>query len=282
MLFPFASSRTPRLDSLFKILLIILLGVALIFSGHVAVYGLIWYSARGLYVLAILTACYVLFRSFRADWISPRSQLLLLLAALAALVSWVQLPFAHAIYFCYTAPLGLLLFVGLVRMQPDAPRLLHLGVLCFYFLFALIWNNSAYVWYLGEGYLPYRADNVLRLDRAGIRVTDADNALYTELVALIRNRHGPSPYIYAAPDCAEVYYLSGMRNPTRKLYDFLSESENDAAKISERLEARKVNLVVINQEPHFSGKLRPDMLELLEARFPHAQTVGRFTVRWKE
>jgi hypothetical protein len=73
-----------------------------------------------------------------------------------------------------------------------------------------------------------------------------------------------------------------MRNPTRKLYDFLSESENDAAKISERLDARKVNLVVINREPHFSGKLRPDMLELLEARFPHAQTVGRFMVRWKE
>jgi hypothetical protein len=283
LLSPFGSNGARRLDRLLAASLMLALGVVLSLANHVPVYALIWYSARSLYVVGILAACLVLFRTFQRDGVSVRSQLLLLLAVMAALVSWVQVPFADAIYFCYAAPLGLLTLGAVVSLLHPTPHLLHLGVFCFYFLFAVIWNNTGYVWYLGEGYLAYRPNKVLGLSRGGgIRVTDEENILYTQVVELIKKKHGTSQYIYAAPDCPEVYFLSGLRNPSRKFFDFFGESENDRATISELLDKKEINVVVINQKPHFSGQLDTDMIELLKTRFPYAQDLEKFTVRWKE
>jgi hypothetical protein len=281
LLLPFASPPTRRLDKLVGTLILSMLVAALSLANHVPVYALIWYSARSLFVIGILATCLVLFRTFYRQWAARRSQLLLLLGAMAALVSWVQFPFADAIYFCYVAPLGILTLAALVKRQSPTSHFIHLGVFCFYFLFAVIWNNTGYVWYLGEGYLAYQPTQVLELDRGGIRVDDAENALYTKLVDLIKKRHGTSPYIYAAPDCPEVYFLSGLRNPTRKFFDFFSESENDPARISELLDEKEINVVVINHKPHFSAQLSADMIHLLESRFPYAQDLEKFTVRWK-
>jgi hypothetical protein len=138
------------------------------------------------------------------------------------------------------------------------------------------------VWNLGIRYTTYRPENVLDADRANIRVTDTDKALYSQIIDLIRKHRGSTDYVYATPDCPEVYFLSGMRNPTREIFDFLTRSESAPMKIMEILSEKNVNVVAINETPHFSGLVSPKLRTLLVDRFPFSVDLGQFTVRWKE
>ena len=111
-------------------------------------------------------------------------------------------------------------------------------------------------------------------------MTESEKDLYTRLVALIQH-HSGAGYIYAAPDCPEVYFLAGMHNPTRKIYEFLGDSENEPGIISTLLERKGVETVVINRRPRFSDKMNSEIVMLLKERFPKSLDLGQFTVRWK-
>jgi hypothetical protein len=284
VLFPLVSDRSRFLhNKLLQLIVIIALGVALGAAGQFLVYRVAWFSARSLSVMAVLAGCVFLARSFGSCPLPERKrQVLFLLVSMTALLSWVQFPFAAPIYFCYAAPFVILLLLAIVSFQPNAPKLLHAGILGFYLLFAFLWMNTGYIWNLGLGYTRYRPVSVLGLARGGIFVPKTEEALYMQLVDLIRARDGLSDYIYAAPDCPEVYYLSGKRNPTRRIFDFLGESESDSVEIADLLETKRVNVVVINQKPDFSNRLNASMVAFIEERFPRFQDVGKFTVRWKE
>ena len=63
---------------------------------------------------------------------------------------------------------------------------------------------------------------MLSPDRGGLRVGAEEQDEYERLVAELR-AHASSGYMYATPDCPEVYFLSGLRNPTRTFFDFFDE-----------------------------------------------------------
>jgi hypothetical protein len=86
--------------------------------------------------------------------------------------------------------------------------------------------------------------------------------------------------VYAGPDCPEVYFLTGLPNPTRTIYEFLSEPRATTEDILAMLTARHVTVVVINTAPDFSGQMPTDLHDALRARFPYTQSVGPFEVRW--
>ena len=88
-------------------------------------------------------------------------------------------------------------------------------------------------------------------------------------------------YVYATPDCPEVYFLSGARNPTGDLYEFLRRPRRGVTDTLALIEHNHVNLIVINRAPHFSGPIDPALEMALESRFPHSVVVGRFVVRWR-
>lgn len=283
LLFPFVRRHRLRFDRRFQMALMIPLALALSSSENFSVYQSVWQSARSLSVVAVLGGCVTLIQSLRFSLGSvAQRQILLLLIVTTALVSLVQFPFAGPIYFVYAAPLVAVTLLAIVTIQPSAPQLLHFGILCFYLLFAVFWMNTGYVPNLGIVYTAYRPESVLDLGRGGIRVTESDKALYTQLVELIRKKHGGSPYIYATPDCPEVYFLSGMRNPTRTIFDFLNDSQSEPAWLSGVLETNNVNVVAINRWPHFSGEVSPNLMAVLEDRFPRSLDLGQFTVRWRE
>jgi hypothetical protein len=247
------------------------------------VYAFLWLSIRSLGVVAVLAGCVTLFRPARVSSLSENQrQILLLLLILTALLSLIQFPFAAPIYFVYTAPLIALTLAAVVMVQPHAPRVLHAGILAFYFVFATLWTNTGYVSDLGFQYRLYHPETVLDTDRARVRVTDADKALYSQMVELIRQHRGSTDYIYAAPDCPEVYFLAGMRNPTRAIFDFLGRSKREPAEVLEVLEAKNVKVIAINKRPHFSGTLSPKLMALLVDRFPFSADLAQFTVRWEE
>ena len=86
----------------------------------------------------------------------------------------------------------------------------------------------------------------------------------------------------ATPDCPEIYFLSGFRNPTRTFYEAFDEEPMTAARLLALIDRRGITVVVINLQPEFSPGLDARLVRALTDRFPHAATAGRFMVRWAE
>jgi len=88
--------------------------------------------------------------------------------------------------------------------------------------------------------------------------------------------------MYAAPDCPEVYFLSGLESPTRHYFEYAEEPVGHTARILNALDRLNVNVIAINSAPDFSGRMPPDLKGALEKRYPHFAELDRFQVRWKE
>src|SRR4029077_13506651 len=98
----------------------------------------------------------------------------------------------------------------------------------------------------------------------------------------VRERTEPGSYIYAAPDCPQIYFLTGMRNPTRTLYDFLDPETDRPATIPELLRRRGVKVVVLNSAPEFSPYVGEDLLLELDQMFPYSASVAWFRLFWRD
>lgn len=242
-------------------------------------YRSVWYSVRHLTLPIVLAGCFLLV-SEHLGLSLPARQELYLLSLLAALMPLVQIPFAAAIYFCYAAPFLLLAAVAVVRHSSTRYHWVHPALLGGYLLFAVMWTNTNYVWTLGTSRVPYDFVGASMLPRAGIRMTAGDRTDYAKLVGLIQQANGSKRQIYAAPDCPEVYFLSGTSNPTRTIYEFLRPAVNADATL-EVLERHRIDVVVINRSPGFSGPLDDSLAQALERKYPYYAEAGRFIVRWR-
>jgi hypothetical protein len=94
--------------------------------------------------------------------------------------------------------------------------------------------------------------------------------------------HASGEFIYATPDCPEIYFLSGFRNPTRTFYEAFDEEPMTAARLLDLIDRRGITVVVINLQPEFSPGLDARLERALTDRFSHSATAGRFMVRWAE
>jgi Dolichyl-phosphate-mannose-protein mannosyltransferase len=202
-----------------------------------------------------------------------------LLVSMAGLLSLVQVPYASPTYFYYCAPVVALALLAIVSSQHLPPSRVHAVVAVFLLAFAVFYTNQSYGWNLGVKFIPYSPSAPLAVDRGGLAVPDDDAKTYGELVKLVR-AHAAGGTIYAAPDCPEVYFLSGFANPTRTIFEFLSAARQDDVWTLDLLRRAPVRAVVINNEPLVSPRLDPAAVSVLETRFPTSQQVGRFTVRW--
>jgi hypothetical protein len=192
----------------------------------------------------------------------------------------VQVPYATPIYFCYAAPMTMLAVFAIVFAQPRSLKRVHLAVAAFLFAFAIIFVNRTYGWNLGVKFLPYAPQSRLDLPRGGVLVPDDDRRTYEELVRVVQ-QHAAGGTIVAGPDCPEVYFLSGFPNPSRAMFDFLTPVREDEAWMAGLLARAPIRAAVINTAPLFSPRFSPDVLRLLEAKFPSSQQVGQFLVRFE-
>ena len=258
-----------------------LIAVVAVAGGAVDIlYRFVLYSVQHLALPVVVTSCLMLSNADNEGLSGLRRQELYLLAAMAALIPLVQIPFSAAIYFCYAAPFVLLGALAAVRNSTSAHHWVHPVLLTGYLLFAVIWMNTNYVWTLGGPHSHYRFVNTPVLPRAGITMSPGDRVQYAELVWLIQQANRGKRYIYAGPDCPEVYFLSGTSNPTRTLYEFLRPAR--ARDTLNLLERRGVDVVVINQAPGFSGRLDRALARAFERRYPHSAVAGHFVVRWRQ
>jgi hypothetical protein len=271
--------RLPRLGRVALLPLLLVMLVLLGQGGQPLVYRAVWNSLRCLLPAAVLIGCWLLLRPRAAELVPERRLELFLLLAVAALGSLVQYPYAFGIYFCYFAPLLLLAVHALVICQPDAPRALHLCFLAFYLLFALLWLNTGWSPTLGMAHLPRPEQRVaLEGKGGGLLVHPADAARYGAVVAEIQRGSPAGSYIYAAPDCPEVYFLSDRRNPTRAMYDLFDERAQRGQWITHLLEERDVAVVVLNLAPEFSKPIAWPLYLALRERYPHETRIVNFLV----
>ncbi len=259
-------------------------GVLLALAGREPVYRAIWYAVRPLTPFAVVLGCVTLSRRPLPELAEARDGFLLL--GLASLVGLLQYPYAFSVYFCYTAPLVLLATAWTVRERGRAPLAwLYVPTLAFFAAFALLWLNTGWVRTIGGTWVASPPSRPLELPRAGIEVPLYDGAVYEALVAEIDRHAAPGEFIYAAPDCPEVYFLSGRRNPTRTFYDVFDEDAAQPAlregRLLRTLSERGVRVVVLSASPEFSPRVAPGLVEELARRYPMMRTVGHFLVMWR-
>jgi hypothetical protein len=257
------------------------IALVLVAASRPTVYRTVWYSARALLpVVCVLASVRV-----AAGTLAPtRRAELVLLTALTAFMALVQYPYAHAIYFCYVAPFLVLTTFALVASQPGAPSGIHFCAAAFYLAFAIACVNTGSVRTIGVAPGAPGSERTLALRRAGLAVPRPDAGVYRRLVRSIQRHAPPGAFIYAAPDCPEVYFLADRPNPTPTIYDFLDAdfaTEARARRILATLGEKGVDVVVVDRRPEFSPRMSPALLRPLAERYPNAVRIGWFTVRWR-
>jgi hypothetical protein len=196
--------------------------------------------------------------------------------------SLIQVPFAAPIYFFYVAPLVPLALAAIYSTQEQRSRWLLAGVVVFYLAFIVLRITPGFIYVMGMRYQDDPQVQRLELARAGgIRVDPEEARQYQELIAVVEEHAGGSSYIYAAPDCPEVYFLAGKKNPTRTLFDFFDEPAGHEERVLEAIESKGVRVVTLLTKPPFSPPLSSELTTALRERFPESVVVGRFEVRWK-
>jgi hypothetical protein len=265
-----------------------LVGVACL-AGLVAsadnqvIYRLIWTSLSFSIPATVLAGiAFLLWKWNPGGPPTLRGERFFLLVCLTAVWSLVQIPFSAPIYFCFVAPVLILTLLALFSSISTAPRFLLGTLLCLYLLFAVLRMTPGFIYHLGYAYYPDAQTKPFAVARGeGLRIQMDEALMYERLIPLIQE-HAKGGYAYAAPDCPEVYFLSGLQNPTRTLFDFFDHPEDHTRRTLSAIEQNRVNVVAILTRPPFSGPLAPDLRAALTQRFPNSSTVGRFEVRWRQ
>lgn len=253
---------------------------ALVLGSHDDAYALAWKSARALGPLIVFLGAVTLSIAW-GDRAAPRDRRpVLLLVGLAAFVGLSQYPFGTPLYYCYAVPLFALCAIAVVRYAGLHRGLFPVALLALYTAFGFVWLDRS-PQTLGAGFGDTPQYVTLDPARASIGVDPLEQAEYQHVVSLLR-QHSSGQFTYAGPDAPELYYLSGLENPTRALFDFVDESGSARrAPLLNALRDRGVDAIAINHAPGHSPALEPTTVRLLRLRYANELRIGRFEVRWR-
>ena len=264
---------------------IVLLSIAVILyiiltAKHPLFYRLVWYAAAFALPALVLVGVLLDSRAPGGEAGALVRQQTMLLLCVTAVCNIVQFPFAVPIYFCYVAPLVVLTALALWRAVPVTRSALPGAVLSLFLVFPVLRANTSGLGPLGSHYEPYPRTLLLTMERGGLQVPAPEAAAYNYLVLALR-QHARGGYTWASPDAPEIYYLSGLRNPTRSLFEFFDDSTNDEGRVLRMLDTHGVTAIVLNGRPSFSRGISRPMYEQLRERYPLWQNIGKFQLRWR-
>ena len=242
------------------------------------VYQLVWQSSRALASVLPLLVAGILTLSDRVK--GPDRQMLLVSSSILAWAALVQFPFGAPIYFCYVAPLAVICGAVLIHNRPGFVHLHSGPPLVLLILFAVLSMNRGFPGSLGEFHAIQTLDARLNLPRAHLTVSRADVNLYRRITFLVTG-HIAGGTLVAGPDCPEVYFLSGQRNPSRTLFDFFTDRSATSPGTRRLSDWTGASVVVLNHRPSFSPPLSDQLVKQLRSEFPYGQVVERLEVRWR-
>jgi hypothetical protein len=263
------------------LLALLLLVVLFATAVNGTLYRMVFNAARNLLPLLAVIGVLVLSRARAADLQSPllRARTMLLLAV-TALCGLVQFPFVVPVYFMYVAPLVVLTALALYAYHRPAGVVGGLLV-AFFAAFAVLRVNSGDLGSMGFVYRPLSPTAALSVERGGLEVHEGAAEVYNALVPMVR-AHARGGYTWASPDTPEIYFLTGLKNPTRSLFEMFDDSTNTSESVFRALDAHGVTAIVLNARPAFSRAVSQSFYLQLAARYPSSQWVGPYQVRWRE
>jgi hypothetical protein len=254
--------------------------VAFMARKYPPVYDAIWVPIWNSLPVVILAAILLLLAK-ASDLRPEKRQRIFLLLAVTAACNLIQFPYSAPIYFCYVAPLLVLCVLAAGTLPEDLPRGALSGLFCVCLLYALFVVTPRFLSNRGELFVPVGGNADFVLPRSGGLLLYGEDARENATLVDVVTRHARGKYIYAGPDCPQVYFLSGFRNPTRTLFDFLDDKAGRTERILSAIHDHDVTLVVINLAPGFSGPLPRDLQEELVREFPEKVLTSNYEVRWK-
>ncbi len=276
------TSGTRRAKTVAAAVMVVVPAFLWVVTGPTWFYRILWLGvAQSTPIIVVVGAVRLMAGRRDASLDTGAWERLFLALSLAALCSLIQIPFAAPIYFCYAAPLTLLA-AGALWRAVGARRSAGLGALALgYTLFAAVWLNGHGVDELGLE--APAAERLVQLPqpRAGLRVPELDAGIYTAIVDTLQ-RHARGGYTFAAPESPEIYYLSGLRNPTRVLFEFTEQYEHAPEATLALLGEHRITAVAINRDPKFSPPLSAELRAMLARAYPDSASIGKFLVRWAE
>jgi Dolichyl-phosphate-mannose-protein mannosyltransferase len=234
----------------------------------------VWFSVATLTPLVVILGAVSLLVARKSDGPATlQQQRMMVLISLAAMCSFVQFPFAAPIYLCYALPLTLLAALSVVATAKKQPGIYVLAaVAVFYLLFGVVRLVPDYVYEL-----THKVGKMDELDLAragGLRIEYAAN--FADLIHFLQ-QHSPNGLMYAGNDCPELYFLSGLKNPTR------ADGGAEPEEALKALQSDDLKLVVINESPFFpSSRMKPEVRDEVMRKFPNSRRVGIFQVFWRD
>jgi hypothetical protein len=256
-------------------------GVLFFAAKSLFIYRLGWFSLATSIPVLIVAGLAILWITCRERKVSVQQQGIMLMMCITALCSLVQFPFAAPVYFFYVAPLVILSAAALFASSAHPPKFALGTLMGFYLLFAVLPSTR---FQMGIRRASDAKTERLAVPRAGNLVVESSDArLYGELIPLVQS-HALGKYIFAAPDCPEVYFLSGLQSPTRHYFEYAEGQRQYTERIMQTLDRLKVNVIVIDRDPgpELSGPLSPKLQSALERRYSHSAEMDHFLVRWNE
>jgi len=237
-------------------------------------------SAVEIIPVLVLVAGFWLYRhAERLDQLaSINGQLLFLLLSVAVLCSLIQFPFAQIIYFCYASAFVVLLAAFLIAQFPRPPRALACAAVFFYISLPVTVLRSH--WLGTRGHFDLDSTRFDQPRAGALRVSRADADVYAWLIPFVRNlAHGQ--LIFAGPDAPEVYFLTGLKNPTRLLFDSIEDPASYERQIrSVLIQSDAIKVLVLKEQVGATDQLLI-LRSFAVPQFPNSKRIGNFVVYWR-
>lgn len=236
-----------------------------------------WYAFRALTPCVALLAAWWLVRPPGGEAIPPeRQSAVFFLVSAAAVCSLVQVPMSFVGYFLYFVPLLMLGAAALWSALPRMPREVPVALAAMAIAFQLRGSSE----FATAG--PLRAGDVmvpLGMPRGGILVTRDDSARYAGIRAEVLKR-ATSEWLFVWHDAPEIYFLTGLRNPTRTLFEAFSDPAAQTTGAVERLlQEKHVGVVVLTRRETAQRPMPAALRRWIEREYPSVAWVGATEVR---
>ena len=243
-----------------------------------AAYVLFFSSGSGMASVTVVVGAMLLITG-RGPADPRRRELLLLLLALVGCLALVQFPFGAPVYYFYVAPVVAIAVVALLGDRSPGGDAFPCVLLAAFVVFGASVLDRGDLEDLGIRMASSSQTQTLA-DNASVHVSPRSKNQHNEVSRLLRE-HSRGAYAYAGPDLPQLYFLSGLENPTRSLFDSLDTSRSARGRaLVDTLRVKGVTALAIRLHPDLSDPLEPGTLRELRRRYPNGRRVGGIEVRW--
>jgi hypothetical protein len=132
-------------------------------------------------------------------------------------------------------------------------------------------------------YLPSPPTERMATARGALDIPVFQREGYDRVISLLR-QHARGGYTWAGPDAPEMYFLAGLKNPTRSLYEIFDDTAGHTERVLRAIDSHAVTVVLVNRVPRmgFPRGVSPELDAGLAKRYPMSDSVGPLLVRWRE